>query len=80
MHLAVGDHAEEPAPRVYVLLMGLQMFREFLNAARENPHLHFGRAGILVVDADLLHDIQLLTLGYHKAKYSTELFPLQGRI
>lgn len=64
---AVGDHLDEAAAGVIVLLVGLQMRRKLVDLARKDGNLHLRRAGVGVVDAALLDDILFLFGGKHKS-------------
>jgi len=61
MRLAVSDHAEEPAARVIVFLVLLEVIGELGDLFAQKGHLDFRRSGILVVDGGFFDDFGLLT-------------------
>src|SRR3954462_3379237 len=52
----LADELEQPAPRVVVLLVGLEVLRELVDPLREQGHLHLRRPGVLLVRPELLDD------------------------
>ena len=53
---AVVDHADEAVTGGVVLLVGLQVLGELLDALGERGDLHFAGAGVALVTAELLAD------------------------
>ena len=51
----LADHHEKTAPGGMVLLMGLEMLRQFTNPLAEDGNLHLGRTGIGRVRAVLVN-------------------------
>ena len=45
----LAHELEQTAPRMMILLVGLEVFREPVDALREQGHLHIGRTGVLLV-------------------------------
>src|ERR1700737_3854188 len=52
----LADQLEQAAPRVVVLLVGLEMLGQVMDALGEQRDLHLGRAGVALVGAELLDD------------------------
>ena len=50
MSAAFGNHLQETAARVFVLLMSFQMLGELVNLLGQERHLHGRRTGVLGVD------------------------------
>src|SRR5262245_57442049 len=53
---ALADELEQPAARVVVLLVGLEVLGELVDPLREQGHLHLRRPGVLLVRPELLDD------------------------
>src|SRR3954471_8997267 len=60
---AAPDQHEQPAARMVVVLVGPQMLREVIDAARQQRDLHLGGARVVRVLAETLDDLALVLLG-----------------
>src|SRR5690606_38505701 len=71
---ARGHELEQPATRVVVLLVGLEVFRQVRDALRHDRHLHLGAAGIGFA-AGVVADYVSFTLGGNRHRASSRSFP-----
>lgn len=53
---AVVHHLDETTTGVVVMRIGLEMFREMLNALGEDSNLNIARSGVLLVHLELFAD------------------------
>jgi hypothetical protein len=59
----LGHHLQEPTPTVVVLLMGLEVVREVLNAVREERDLDFRGTGVVFMSAEFVNDFRAAVSG-----------------
>ena len=59
---ALTDHHQQSPPRTVVLLAVLQVFRQMVDALRQQSNLHIGRTGVLLVQLELFNR---LCFGFH---------------
>src|ERR1043165_9191593 len=57
--LALGDHQQQPAAAVVVLLVALEVLGQVVDALGEQGDLHGRRAGVLLGAAEILDDLRL---------------------
>ena len=60
---ALADHHQQPAARAVVFFVALQMFRQMIDALRQQRDLHIRRTRVAVMCLKLLYR---LCFGFHK--------------
>jgi hypothetical protein len=63
--LTIGDELQEPAARVVILFVLLEMRRKVINTLGQNSDLHLSRAGVFLMTAKFLYKSLFLLLRNH---------------
>src|SRR5262245_21766818 len=64
----LADELQEPAPRMMVLRMRLEVFGEIADALAEKRNLHFGGSGVALMGSVAADDFGLAVLAQHDGR------------